>query len=62
MVGVGLGVSTRNRVPFMSTFAVFFTRAMDHIRMCALSFANMKFCGSHCGVSIGDDGASQMGL
>ena len=46
----------------MSTFAAFFTRAFDQIRMSRYSEANIKFCGSHAGVSIGEDGASQMGL
>lgn len=45
-----------------STFAVFFTRARDQIRMAGVSMANVKFVGSHCGISIGDDGPSQMGL
>ena len=46
----------------MSSFACFLTRAFDHIRMAAISRANLKFAGSHCGVSIGEDGPSQMGL
>jgi len=63
MVGVATGCGTRNRtIPFCSTFATFFTRAFDHIRMGAISQANVKFCGSHVGVSIGEDGPSQMGL
>lgn len=45
-----------------STFAAFFTRAADQLRMAAVSFANLKCAGSHVGVSIGEDGPSQMGL
>lgn len=47
---------------FFSTFAVFFSRAVDQIRMAAISFSNLKCVGSHAGVSIGEDGPSQMGL
>ncbi|CAI5778856.1 Transketolase like 2 [Podarcis lilfordi] len=63
MVSVALGCAARNRmIPFASSFAAFFTRAFDHIRMAAISHANIKLCGSHCGVSIGEDGPSQMAL
>ncbi len=62
MVGTALGLSTRGKIPFVSTFAAFFTRAFDQIRMSQYSKANIKFCGSHAGVSIGEDGPSQMGL
>ena len=62
MVSVALGLSRRGKIPFISTFAAFFTRAADQIRMCQYAEANIKFVGSHCGVSIGVDGASQMGL
>ncbi len=62
MVGTALGLSLRGKVPFVSTFAAFLTRACDQIRMCQYSLANVKFCGSHAGVSIGEDGSSQMGL
>ena len=62
MVGVALGMSKRGYIPFVSTFAAFFTRAFDQIRMSAYSQANIKFVGSHAGVSIGEDGPSQMGL
>lgn len=62
MAGVALGLSRRGKIPFSSTFAAFFTRAYDQIRMSQYSGANIKFCGSHAGVSIGQDGASQMGL
>ncbi len=62
MVGVALGLSRRGKIPFVSTFAAFFSRAHDQIRMCQYADANIKFVGSHAGVSIGEDGASQMGL
>jgi len=63
LVGVAVGCSTRGRtIPFTSTFATFYTRAFDQLRMGAISQANIKCCGSHCGVSIGEDGPSQMGL
>jgi transketolase len=62
MVGAALGLARRGRIPFVSTFAAFFTRAFDQIRMSRYSDANIKFCGSHAGVAIGEDGASQMGL
>ena len=62
MVGAALGLSRRNKIPFVSTFAAFFTRAFDQIRMCQYSDPNIKFVGSHAGVSIGQDGPSQMGL
>ncbi|XP_068109747.1 transketolase isoform X1 [Hyperolius riggenbachi] len=63
MVSVAVGSTTRDRtVAYTSAFATFFTRAFDHIRMAAISESNINLCGSHCGVSIGEDGASQMGL
>jgi len=63
MVGVAIGCGTRGRtIPFCSTFATFYSRAFDQLRMGAISQANIKCCGSHCGVSIGEDGPSQMGL
>ncbi|VDN04715.1 unnamed protein product [Thelazia callipaeda] len=63
LVGVAVGLQCRDRViPFVSTFAAFFTRAADQLRMAAVSFANLKCVGSHVGVSIGEDGPSQMGL
>lgn len=50
-----MGCATRDRtVPFCSTFAAFFTRAFDQIRMAAISESNINLCGSHCGVSIGE--------
>jgi transketolase len=62
MVGAAMGLSTRGKIPFVSTFAAFLTRAYDQIRMAGVSRLNVKFCGSHAGVSIGEDGPSQMGL
>ncbi len=62
MVEVALGLSRRGKIPFVSTFAAFFTRAFDQIRMSQYSQANVKFVGSHAGVSIGEDGPSQMAL
>jgi transketolase len=62
MVGVATGFSTRGKVPFASTFACFLTRAYDQIRVAGVSMANLKLVGSHVGVSIGEDGPSQMGL
>ncbi len=62
LVGAGIGLAKRGKIPFVSTFAAFLSRAYDHIRMSAISQANIKYAGSHCGVSIGEDGPSQMGL
>jgi transketolase len=62
MVGVAMGLAIKGYLPFLATFAAFLTRAHDQIRMAAYSFANIKLCGSHVGVSIGEDGPSQMGL
>ena len=62
MVGMALGLSRRGKIPFVSTFAAFLTRAFDQIRMSQYSDANIKFVGSHAGVSIGVDGSSQMAL
>ncbi|MBU1031976.1 transketolase [Patescibacteria group bacterium] len=62
MAGVALGFARMGKIPFISTFAAFFTRAFDQIRMAQYAQTNVKFCGSHAGVSIGEDGSSQMGL
>jgi len=62
MVGAALGLATRGKLPFVSTFGAFMSRALDQIRMSPYSDANIKFVGSHAGVSIGEDGPSQMGL
>ena len=62
MVGMGIGFARRNTLPFISTFACFFSRAYDQIRMAAIGTTALRLCGSHAGVSIGQDGPSQMGL
>ena len=63
MVGAALGMSTEGKVPFASTFACFLTRAYDFIRMAVYSRpSHLVLCGSHAGVSIGEDGPSQMAL
>jgi len=62
MVGMAVGISAKGFIPFASTFAAFFTRAHDQLRMAGISRSNIKLCGSHVGVSIGEDGPSQMGL
>jgi transketolase len=62
MVGICLGLSKKGFNVFGSTFAAFLSRAHDQIRMSALSSGNFTLCGSHAGVSIGEDGPSQMGL
>jgi transketolase len=62
MVSTACGLQNRRKKPFCSTFAAFFARAYDQIRMGAISQANMRLVGSHAGVSIGEDGPSQMAL
>ena len=62
LVSAAVGMSVRHRVPFASSFAAFFSRAYDFIRMAAISRANIRISGSHAGVSIGEDGPSQMAL
>lgn len=62
MVAAAVGLSVMRRTAFASTFAAFLTRAYDFIRMAAISRAHMRLSGSHAGVSIGEDGPSQMGL
>jgi transketolase len=62
MVGMGMGLAAGGYLPFLATFAAFLTRAHDQIRMAAYSLSDIKLCGSHVGVSIGEDGPSQMGL
>jgi len=62
MVSVAAGLSRAGKIPFVATFAAFLTRAADQVRMARVSEANIKFVGSHVGVSIGEDGPSQMGL
>jgi len=62
MVGMSMGLAAAGKTAFTSTFACFFTRAADFIRLTGLARLNVKFIGTHVGVSIGEDGASQMGL
>jgi len=62
MVAAAVGMQIVGWKPFCSTFAAFMTRAYDFVRMAAVSRATVKLCGSHAGVSIGEDGPSQMGL
>jgi transketolase len=62
MVGAAVGMQARGYIPFASTFAAFLSRAYDFVRMAAISDANVRLCGSHAGVSIGEDGPSQMAL
>jgi transketolase len=62
MVATAVGMSVRHYIPFASTFAAFFTRAYDFIRMAAISQASIRLSGSHAGVEIGEDGPSQMAL
>lgn len=62
MVSMAVGFNRRGKIPFVSTFGAFFTRAHDQIRMAAIGRAALRLVGSHSGVSIGQDGPSQMGL
>jgi len=62
MTGMAMGLASTGRIPFVSTFACFLTRAADFIRLAGLARANVKFVGTHAGISIGEDGGSQMGL
>src|SRR5437762_1150794 len=62
MMGAAMGLAARGAIPFPSTFACFLARAADFIRMAAISEVGIKMAGSHAGVSIGEDGPSQMAL
>lgn len=62
MVSMGVGMQRRGAVPFISTFGAFFSRAFDQIRMAAIGTSALRLVGSHAGVSIGQDGPSQMAL
>lgn len=62
MIGVASGLAARGKIPFAATFAAFLTRAHDQIRMAAIGRVSLRLMGSHAGVSIGQDGPSQMGL
>lgn len=62
MVGVATGLQLRGNIPFAATFGAFFARAFDQVRMAGVGRNALRLCGSHCGVSIGQDGPSQMAL
>ncbi|GHI02977.1 transketolase [Streptomyces cellostaticus] len=62
LVAAAVGMATRGWVPYASTFAAFFTRAHDFVRMASISGSGINLVGSHAGVAIGQDGPSQMGL
>ena len=62
MVGVATGLQALGKTPFAATFGAFLTRALDQIRMATIGRANVRLCGSHAGVSIGEDGPSQMAI
>ena len=62
MIGAAMGLASRGAIPFPSTFAAFLTRAFDFLRMAGIGGMNIKIAGSHAGVSIGEDGPSQMAL
>ena len=62
LIAAAVGLAVRGYVPFASTFAAFFSRGYDFLRMAGISGANIKLCGSHAGVEIGPDGPSQMAL
>jgi transketolase len=62
LIAAAVGFQVRGWVPFASTFAAFLSRAYDFVRMAAISRANIRLSGSHAGVSIGEDGPSQMAL
>ncbi len=62
MVGMAIGLAARKNIPFVATFGAFLTRAFDQLRMAAISRSALRVVGSHAGVSIGQDGPSQMAL
>lgn len=62
MVSMGVGMASRGKIPFISTFGAFFTRAFDQLRLAAISNSPLRCVGSHAGISIGQDGPSQMAL
>jgi transketolase len=62
IVSMGVGLAARGKVPFLDTFACFLARGYDQVRMAAISRSNINLCGSHAGISIGEDGPSQMAL
>src|SRR5207244_11917720 len=62
LLGTATGLQALGKSAFAATFGAFWTRAADHIRMGAISRADLRLCGSHAGISIGEDGPSQMAL
>jgi transketolase len=62
MIGMAAGLASQGFITFSATFSAFFTRAYDQLRMAAISRLPLRIIGSHCGVSVGQDGPSQMGL
>jgi transketolase len=62
MMGAAMGFGARGKIPFAASFACFLSRGYDFMRMAAISRSNVKFVGTHAGISIGEDGPSQMGL
>ena len=62
LVGVAMGLACRGKIPFASSFACFLARGYDFMRLAAISRTNVKLVGTHAGISIGEDGPSQMGL
>jgi transketolase len=62
MIGTAMGLAAQRKIPFAATFGCFLTRAYDFLRMAAIGHSNIKLAGTHVGVSIGEDGPSQMGL
>ena len=62
MVGIATGLISRGKIAFAATFGAFFSRAHDQIRMASIGRVPLRLCGTHCGVSIGEDGPSQMAL
>lgn len=62
MIGAAMGLASRGAIAFPSSFACFLERGADFIRMAGISMLNIKLCGSHAGISIGEDGPSQMAL
>jgi transketolase len=62
MIGMAHGLAAQGYIPFVSTFAAFYSRCFDQLRMSAIAQAPLRVVGSHAGVSIGEDGPSQMGL
>lgn len=62
MVSMGVGLERRSKIPFISTFGAFFSRCFDQVRMAAIGTSALRLVGSHAGVSIGQDGPSQMAL